>query len=59
MLLPRMRFIKRKRNGEAVTECKRMDLRRDIKVREARGLIDGRNAVFNGDDVIDVWEWLS
>lgn len=59
MLPPRMRFIKRKRNGEAVTECNRIDLRRETKVTEARGLVGRRSAVVDGGGIIDVCGWIS
>ena len=52
--------MRRKINGEAVTECNRIDLRRDMKVREARGLVGSPSAVVDGgDDIIDDSGWMS
>ena len=31
-----------------------MDLRRDTKVTEARGLVGGRSAIVDGDDIVSV-----
>lgn len=46
--------MERKRNVEAVTECKRIDLRRDTNVTEARGLVGGHSALVDGDDIVGV-----